>query len=127
MGRTGFGVHLNKRTAIARGTLSKLKRFRAVKSKTKSYLYKTLVRSALEYPNNPACIASNTKNMKLQKLQNNVIRKFIHWSAEDTDDDENIKQLHQLYKIEPINVRMYRRARKTLDKLAITEEALCNS
>ena len=127
MGRTGFGVHLTKRTAIAKGTLTKLKRFRAIKSKTKSYLYKTSVRSALEYPNTPACIASNTKKMKLQKLQNNVIRKFIHWNAEDTDDDENIEQLHQLYKIELINVRMYRRARKSWDKLAIIDEALCNS
>ena len=126
IGRTGFSTHLTKRTVIARGTLSILKRFRAIKLKTKSYLYKILLRSALEYPNTPACIASSTKKMKLQKLQNNVIGKFIHWNAENTDDDENIEQLHQRYKIEPINVRMYRRARKTWDKLPVKDEALCN-
>ena len=64
--------------------------------------------------------------MKLQKLQNNVIRKFIYWNVEDTDDDENIEQLHRQYKIEPINVRMYQRARKTWDKLSVKDEALCN-
>ena len=57
MGRTGFGIHLTKRTAIARGTLSKLKRFRAIKPKAKV----TCVRLEASFCVSPTAQARLTK------------------------------------------------------------------
>ena len=58
MKRTGFGSHIAQRLAIAKGRFTKLKRFKNLKSKTKAHLYKSLIRSALDYPNIPLCLMS---------------------------------------------------------------------
>ena len=120
LGRTGFKVHINQRMAIARGTITKLKRFKQLKPRTKSYLYKTLVRSVLEYPNTPSCVMSKTNKDKLQKFQNKVIRGFIHSTSEDEID--SIEDLHNLYGVEPINKRMYRRAVTNWDKFTTIDD-----
>ena len=54
--RCGINRHIDQRMAIARGTKTKLKRFRKLKSKIKIHLYKALILSAMEYPNIPMCI-----------------------------------------------------------------------
>ena len=108
LGHKGFKVHINQSMAIARGTVTKLKRFKKLKPLTKRYLYKTLVRSALEYPNTPSCVMSKTNKDKLQKFQKGVIKGFIHSTSEDEID--LIEDLHELYRVEPMNKRMYRRA-----------------
>ena len=131
LNRTGFRPHITKRLAIARGIVTKLKRFKRLKANTKSYLYKTLVRSALEYPNMPMCVMSTTNKKKLQSFQNGVIRRHIHNEEEvinegyENDDDgegPSIEELHKAYGIEPINSRMYRRAKINWDKFAVTDE-----
>ena len=124
MGRTGFKTHIKKRMAIAKGTLTKIKRFKKLKPKTKSYLYKTLMRSALEYPNVPSCVMSRSNKNKIQKCQNNIIRKYIHRGVEEELQDENIRDMHIRYKIEPVNVRMHRRAKKTWERFCDIDEAV---
>ena len=105
---SGLKTHINAKIAMARGRVNKLRRFRHLKPKTKSYLYKSLVRSAMEYPNIPLCIISKYNKDRMQKFQNSVLRKYI-----DSDSADSIEVLHNKYKIEPINARMYRRTEKT--------------
>ena len=120
--RTGFIKHIHSRLGIANGTLTKLKRFRKLKPRIKCHLFKSLIRSALEYPNTPQCLMSETNKDKFQKFQNKVIRRYINYKAEEDEDNENtIEDLHEQYKIEPINQRMHRRAKITWNKFAQIE------
>ena len=91
LGRTGFRGHIGSKIATTRGRNAKLKRIRNLGSKTKCHLYKSLVRSALEYPNIPMCKMTKENKDKLVKFQNGVI-------------------------IEPFNTHMYRRAVKTWER-----------
>ena len=118
--RSGLKTHINAKIAMAIGRVNKLRRFRHLKSKTKSYLYKSLVRSALEYLNIPLCIMSKYHKDRIQKFQNGVLRKYI-----DSDSADTIEALHDKYKIEPINARMYRRAEKTWQKLKEVDAETC--
>ena len=131
LNRTGFRPHITKWLAIARGTVNKLKRFKRLKAKTKSYLYKTLVCSSLEYPNTPMCVMSTTNKKKLQSFQNGIIRRHIHNEEEiinegyeNDDEGGSIEELHKIYGIEPINSRMYRRVKINWDKFAATDETI---
>ena len=120
LGRSGLKTHISAKIAIAKGRINRLKRFRHLKPKTKSYLYKTLVRSAMEYPNIPLCIMSKDNKNKMQKFQNNVLRRYI-----DHDSTDSIEVLHNKYKVETINVRMHRRAVKTWDSLKEVDAETC--
>ena len=122
LGRTGFGAHLKTRIATARARTTKLKRFKGLTADTKSRLYKSLIRSTLEYPNIPLCLVSETKKKTLQQFQNGVIRRFIH--KDQNNDRETSEQLHEKYKLEPLNMRMRRRAAKTWEKFNNIEEEL---
>ena len=122
LNRTGFGVHVGNRIAMSRGRLTKLKRFKKLQPTTKSRLYKSLIRSQIEYPNIPQCVMATSKKNKIQKSQNNVIRRFIH--KEDLDQHTDIAELHERYNIEPVNKRMFRRAEKTWRKFELKEQEL---
>ena len=122
MKRTGFGSHIAQRLAIARGRFTKLKRFKNLKSKTIAHLYKSLVRSALDYPNILLCLMSHTNLNKFQRFQNKVLRKYI--KHEDDNSQLDIDQLHEKYKIEALNTRMMRRAMNTWEKLGNIEPEL---
>ena len=66
---TAFNKHIHSRLGIANGTLTKSKRFRKLKPRIKCHLYKSLIRSALEYPNTPQCqkqIRINSKNSEIR-------------------------------------------------------------
>ena len=109
---TGFIKHIHSRLGIANGTLTKLKRFRMLKPKIKCHLFRSLIRSALEYPNTPQCLMSETNKDKFQIFQNKVIRRYINYKAEEHEENEStIEDIHEQYKIEPINQRMHRRAK----------------
>ena len=125
LNRTGFGAHLKTRIAIARARTTKLKRFKRLKADTKSRLYKSLIRAALEYPNVPLCLVSDTKKKMMQQFQNGIIQKFIHKGQNnDNNDRETSEELHRKYKLEPLNTRMHRRAVKAWEKFKILEEDL---
>ena len=122
--RTGFNKHIHSRLGIANGTLIKFKIFRKLKPRMKCHQFKSLIRSVLEYPNTPQCLMSETNKDKFQKFQNKVIRRYLNYKAEEEEDEENentIGDLHDQYKIEPINQHMYRRAKTTWDKFALIE------
>ena len=120
--RTGMLWHNKQRLNMAKGTKTKLKRFKNLRSKIKIHLYKSLILSALEYPNVPTCIMAKTEKERIQLFQNGIIRQYTRNNEDDFD--LTIEDLHEKYKIEAINVRMYGRAQKTWNKLRSINEEL---
>ena len=98
---------------MAKGRYTKLKRFAKLKPKEKAHLYKSLVRSTMEYPNITLCLTLDSNANKFQKFQNKILRKYIKGT---NDEDLTIEQLHEKYKIEPLNLRMNRRAKNIWTK-----------
>ena len=110
--------------AIARGTKTKLKRFRKLESKIKIHLYKALILSAMEYPNIPMCIMSKTNKERFQQFQNATITQMTrNWND---NPQPTIEEIHDIYNVEPINTRMHRRAKSTWRKLRGLNPELTN-
>ena len=112
---------MTKRVDIARGTMTKLKRLKNLRPQTKSYLYMTLARSALEYPTTPSCVMSTTNRNKFQEFQNGIIRRYIN--TENNKECESIEDLHVKYNVEPVNKR---RAIKNWERFGTTDEEMSN-
>ena len=83
-----------------------------------------MIRPIFEYPLTPICVMSETNKRKLQKFQNGNITQ-IHYRGnrrlviEENDEEEerpNIQELHNRYKLEPINVRLFRRAKDSWER-----------
>jgi len=84
-------------------------------SKIQLHFYKTLIRPIMEYPAIPLCITSKTNIAKVQQFQNRVLRTATRRNEED--NLLSIAELHNKYKVEAINTRLYNLARKVWDKL----------
>ena len=123
--RTGIGRHIATRTAMARGAYNKLKRFRSLNIKTKLHLYKAYVRSTLEYPAPLLSLTSKTNKLQLQRIQNYCIKDITKTNPEDRD--LNIRQLHEKYEMEALNIRLHNRTKKCWDKLSEIQPDLCNT
>ena len=113
---------MKNRINMARNQLTKLKRFNRLSPKIQIHLYKALVKPIMVYPIIPCCLASNTNISKMQALQNKAIRGAI---KEDENLQElSIEDLHQYFKLEPMNIRLHRLASKAWDRLAVLDEGL---
>ena len=74
----------------------------------------------------PSCVMSRTNRSKIQKCQNDIIRRYIHGNVDEDVRNANIDEKHTRYKIEPVNTRMHRRAKKTWERLREVDETICN-
>lgn len=117
---TGIASHVKERINIANHTLTKLKRFSECTEETKLRLYKTLVRPILEYPPVPLNTIAPTSWERLQAIQNKSILwiKGIRWP----NPRPSIRELHRLYDLEPINLRIHTMAERIWDKLEYLED-----
>ena len=115
----GFSRQVTHNRNRAGATLGKLRRFSAFRSRIKLHLYKTLVRPLLEYPAVPLHVAKPTPLQKLQAVQNRALR-WVHGWKYDPDRPElrlSAVALHQRYRVEPLNLRLWRLARRTWERL----------
>lgn len=115
--RTGVSRHITQRMGLARHRNSKLKRFGRLNTKIQLHLYKSLIRSTIEYPAAIMGILSKTNIKRVQQFQNKQIRRAIR--GNDTDEELNMEELHVKYKVDAINVRLQRSLQKVYDKLRI--------
>ena len=110
-----LGLRLNgKLQALANyqkgmNNITKLRRFQTAPTKIKKILYKTIIRPTLEYPYLTLHKAGKTHMKKLQKVQNKGLR-FI--KNVKLKDKVRTKYLHEVTKIEPLNIRLNRLAKK---------------
>lgn len=122
IGRTGVIKHIEERIRQARIQSTKIKRFIKLKTKLKLHLYKSLIRPILEYPVIPLAMASKSQMLKMQRIQNRNIR-FIRKYDEDLEN-KTMEDLHEVLKLEPINIRLYRRLEKLWTKFEDQEEEI---
>ena len=121
--RTGCQKHLGAKIRSAKGQLLKLRRFEHLNPSLIIRLYLTLVRSIIEYPPIPNGFLAKKNIMKLQRLQNRALKLAVR----RTDDRYmTIKDIHEKYNIQAINVRLDTRFRKTWDKMERINEDLYN-
>lgn len=106
--------HINQLVNKAKNNLSQLYRFNLAPAKVKKYLYIALIRPLLEYPSITLSQASKTNISKLQKIQNKALR-FV--SGVKLSDRNSSYSLHKHNKMEPINIRLFNLANKTLYKI----------
>ena len=105
-------VDLN--TKKTRAELKKLYRFRLLKKKLKTRLYKTLVLPLLTYPVVPLNAISRSQTIKLQRIQNQAIRWICNerWPIICPTEAR-----HQELKIEKMDDRIRRLAEEVWHKL----------
>ena len=120
LSRTGFNPHIIERLNKARNELQKLKRFQNLRPKIKAHLYKTLVRSVIEYPIIPLCGIAKCNMRKIQILQNKAIKLITSNDPEEMD----LKRSHEKYKIDAYNVRLHNRGQKLWHKFCIDQPEL---
>ena len=113
--RRGFTRQVTHNRGVASATLSKLRRFSRFRPHLKLRLYKTLVRPQLEYPAVPLHVAKPSRVQQLQSVQNNALR-WVHgarWPAPPL----SAVVLHRNYRVEPLNQRLWRLARRIWERL----------
>ena len=106
--------HINYLLHNATYNLQKLYSFKTAPTKIKLSLYKSLIRPLIEYPCLQILNSGITNIKKLQGIQNKALR-YIH-NIKLSDKVKNEK-LHQLSKIDPINIRISKLSRKFCHKL----------
>ena len=78
-------------------------------------MFKALIRPMLEYPAVILVTASRHALYQLQKVQSKALR-WVHgrW---DEDRRPTNQELHELYRVAPLNVRLHELARRVWDAL----------
>ena len=104
---------INTNISKAVHNLVKLYRFRSAPIKVKKLLYKAIIRPTIEYPYLLLHKTGKTNMKKLQRLQNKGLRFILNVKR---SDKVKIKTLHEKTKIDTINVRLNKLAKKMLYK-----------
>lgn len=89
----------------------------------KTHLIKTLIIPAIDYPPVPIDALSNNQLGILQRIQK-ALRFAFNQRYPYTLTTE---QLHELAKIEPVNIRLYNKAVQTWEKRCITSTTIHNA
>ena len=110
--------HITTKRIIASRALTSIQRFRETASvKTKTHLFKALIRPLITYAPNILQLAAKTHTKKLQVIQNKSLR-FIHnthWSDFATNS-----ALHEFSNIPPLNIYWRHLGDKQIQKLLET-------
>ena len=83
-------------------------------------MYKALIQPIIDYPSIPNCIVSDTNKLQLQRIQNKAIRFIKKYSEENL----SIEQTHNRYNIDPLNVRLINKAKRSWERFKNIEEEI---
>lgn len=113
---TGITAHIKEQRNKANTNLKKLRRFKKLSPKLKLHLYKALILPIIDYP----VIPMNTLRPSNWKKQQAVQNKALRWINDDVPPyGTTIKELHQKYGIEPLNIRNHRLANSMWEKIRL--------
>ena len=115
--RCGCHPQITHNKGKANGVLRTLRRFRSMNWRHKLQLYKSLVRPVLEYPAIPLHTATKYGQRRLQGVQNSAIF-WITGLRRSDPTRPNIVALHGMLRLQPMNLRLHRLAKRTWDRLA---------
>ena len=106
-------LYILRLSDINRYRRGRVKRFYKLNPKLQVRLYTTLVRPIIEYPPIPNALASKSLTLQMQREQNRALR----YAVKETDDqNKTIEQMHTLFGIDALNVRLHHRMFKTWHK-----------
>ena len=111
LSRTGCKKHVTAKINSAKAQLLKLRRFYKLRPELIVRLYLTLVRPILEYPPIPI---SRTNMVTMQVLQNRALKMGVNGTP---DQQKTIRELHEQFNVETINLRLYNRLQKSWNKI----------
>lgn len=112
--RRGITKHISEKISKGKAVLSNLMRYRGVTQKIKAYLIKAYLLPILEYPPVPIHTISHTQSLKLQRVLNKGLRFACNVQYPDF---RTTKHLHDLNKLQPINIRIHKRATRIWENL----------
>ena len=116
IGNRGMKPHALHCIAKARITANRLRRFKNASIKTNKLLYKMLVRPQMEYPAAIFAPVCKTTMGKVQAVQNKCLRRIC---KETPPYHNTIKVLHERHKLEPLNLRIHRLAKKSWERTGL--------
>ena len=76
-------------------------------------MYKALIQPIIDYPSIPNCIVSDTNKLQLQRIQNKYC-----------EENLSIDQTHNRYNIDPLNVRLINKAKRSWERFKISRKKL---
>ena len=119
----GFRSHITNMKKKASRNLTKLRRFTLLPAGIKLRLYKSLIRPMLEYPPVPTHAASRSAILTLQVVQNRA----LYWvdnpgNLQPRRRRPSVDYLHRTYRVQPVNVRLHRLARRVWERLDEDED-----
>ena len=94
--------------------VNKLKRFRTAKAKTRVNQYKQLVLPIMENPPVPTHALSKSRLVKVQRIQNRVLRQAYNDTSYQTRF--TTEELHRKAKLKQINQKLNQRANNIWNK-----------
>ena len=100
---------VTKNIGKAKTNLTKIESFKNAPMKIRKILYKSLVRSVLEYPLYPLNFINKTNMRKIQMVQNRGVRYINNVTLLDK---KRTTVLHDKIKMEPMNIRINQLANK---------------
>ncbi len=109
--------HIESKRAIAGQALTSILRFRTASVKTKTHLYKALIRPLITYAPYIIQMSAETHKKKLQIIQNKSLR-FInntHWTEFATNEG-----LHETSNIPPLNIYWRHLGDRQVEKMLAT-------
>ena len=107
-------THTNMKHAMANKALTTIYRFKTASVKTKTHLYKALIRPLITYAPNVIQLTTETNKKKLQTVQNKALR-FIHnthWQSFTKNET-----LHERTNIQPLNIYWRSLGDKQIEKM----------
>ena len=106
--------HVNDKIIKAKTAISSLRRFWHFPEKLKLYLVKTMILPLIDYSPIPTHMASRTRMLKLQRLQNRALR-FV--TDQRYPYTENTEAQHRRLNVQLVSTRLRDTARKIWTKL----------
>ena len=116
LSRCGFSRQTVANRGKGYGVLKRLKRFKKLPRRHKLQLYKQCIRPVLEYPAVPLHAGTPACMKRLQSVQNASIM-WIFSTQYNDPTRPSIEQLHRILRLDTINVRLHKLAKRTWDKL----------
>ena len=112
--------HVNDKLINAETALISLRRFWHFSEKIKLYLIKTMILPILDYSPVPTHMASRTKMLQLQRVQNKALR-FV--TSQRYPYTENTEAQHHRLQVQPVSTKLREAARKIWEKLNRQEDS----
>lgn len=112
--RTGYGKHIKENKNKSIRAINELHYFYNLPTNIKIHLIKAYILPIIRYPTIPLVTISRSNKRILQVIQNKALRFAFNEKRPYTRDT---KTLHELAKLDPVNLYLHNQAKQILNKM----------